>query len=269
MDLRGPAAQTFDRMTSSRSGSVAFDKFPPSPRRAQNSTGSRPSLVPGMSRKYSMGVTGGRKLPGVLILENLHLASKDIQFLVSDILVKKQVGQHNLPRPFVLVAMVPASASYRKMGLPQHLIDLFFLSNSLETVVPRALSLPDSRTGPLVTQEGLDGLIKKADQMTFAGDLQRYVWDLVTSARQHPLVFTPPTSRARTDLVAASKSVAALFGAAFATTAHVQLVFDKSLAHRLSLTANRNPVGGDRSAAKGVVPSDICNECLDSVPVPL
>jgi MoxR-like ATPase len=241
-----------------------------------------------------MGIAAGRKLPGVLILENLQQASKDVQFLVSDVsaslrrakaasgaessraslvqmLVKKQVGSHNLPRPFILVAMVPSSASYRK-SLPQHLIDLFFLSNSLETVVPRTLPVPDSRTGPLVTQEELDTLVTKAEQMTFDGDLERYVWDLVTSARQHPLVFTPPTSRARTDLVMASKAVAALFGASFATTAHVQLVFDKALAHRIALTSSRNPAGGDRSAGKGAVvpsPSDVCNDCLDSVPTPL
>lgn len=136
---------------------LSGDKQPPSPRRGIPSAGTRQSLVPGISRKYSLGIGAGRKLPGVVILENFHLASKDIHSFVSDVcflelllrwicfefgrlmwfrrlnlqmLVKKQVSDryqvHNFPKPFLVIATMPQQASNRKLGLPNHLVSLWF-----------------------------------------------------------------------------------------------------------------------------------------------
>lgn len=72
--------------------SIFFDRSPTSPRRNQPPSGARPSLVPGISRKYSVGVASGRKLPGVVILENFQAASKDIQGFVADVRLSRVFG---------------------------------------------------------------------------------------------------------------------------------------------------------------------------------
>ncbi|KAI9020487.1 hypothetical protein DFJ74DRAFT_673260 [Hyaloraphidium curvatum] len=260
----GAAMGADGRATPSVAAQRIFEKPPLSPGRNPSvSGGSRPSLVPGMNRKYSGIAAAPRKLPGVVLVWNIQFASKELQAFLFDALESKQLPDrsqvHALPQPFLLVAVLPASLAEKRIGLSLELTDMIFLSNTLESVAPQVALPPDVLASPTFTTEDIDSMKARAGRVFFHTDLERYAWDLTVAVRQHRLVYTPPTPQGREDFFLVIRTAAALFGYNFVTATHVRLAYDKAVAHRIVLKENH----GD------VTPMEVVSDCLDSVPTPL
>lgn len=101
----------------------------------------------------------------------------------------------------------------------------------------------------------------KVQHISVHSDIEAYLWDLTTAVRQHGSVSTAPSNRGRTDLLLATRTVAAVLASEYVIPAHIQLVFDKALSHRIGLTK--------AAIDQGMLTIDVVRESFDSVPSPV
>ncbi|KAI9143036.1 hypothetical protein BKA69DRAFT_1037171 [Paraphysoderma sedebokerense] len=206
-----------------------------------------------------------RKLANLVIIEKLSEASPEVQAAILEMMIRRQITDnstvYNVPKPFVVVAITLVSQTHQQIS--SHLLDRFFLSYRFEIAqnqpaAPSARSsMSFSRRNPLFrfsvcfciyhhfTWENtdnpfnclklLDELSKRAEQIYIHHDVQRYMRDIITAVRAHPLVHSGASPRFTTDLEIAVKTLSLLYQRSYVTPDTVTILLEKVLSHRILL----------------------------------
>ncbi|RHZ76891.1 hypothetical protein Glove_187g119 [Diversispora epigaea] len=235
---------------------------------------------------HSPFIPNSRKLANAVIIENLSEANEYIYaFIMDEILIKKRIIEKsnvlNLPRPFILIALLPTPKTSSGINLPNQLMDRFFINYTYEgggggIGKSSILSNLYNRKGPIIRTSELDSLSENMEAVTIHNDMQRYMRDIVVGLRTHRLVKGGLTARASTDLETLVKALAAIFDRNYATPELVLFASEKVFSHRLILRDifdDKSLMYGTkamtlirlRSNSKITMPSDVVTDVLQAV----
>ncbi|CAG8518949.1 12075_t:CDS:2 [Ambispora gerdemannii] len=204
-----------------------------------------------ISGQESPSHIGSKRLAHAVIVEGLE-TNETIHAFLLEMLIRKQVTDrttsYNLPRPFIVVALLPLSNTRYK--LPNQLLDRFFISYTYEGIIG------NSGTGkaPLVLNRKnmvryaeIEDFSRKIEKVFIHNDMQRYIRDVVIGVRTHRIVKGGITARTSSDLVTLVKALAVIFQKNFVTPELVLIASEKVFSHRLI----RREIGDDKSTMYG------------------
>ncbi|CAG8438432.1 14015_t:CDS:10 [Ambispora leptoticha] len=196
--------------------------------------------------------TGSKKLAQAAIVEGLEMNELIHAFLL-EMLIKKQVTDrttvYNLPRPFIVIALLPLSNTRYK--LPSQLLDRFFISYTYEGIIGNSGSgkavSSSNRKNNIVRYNEIEDFSKKMEKVFIHNDMQRYIRDVVIGMRTHRIVKGGITARTASDLVTLVKALAVVFQKNFVTPELVLIASEKVFSHRLII----RELGDDKSTMYG------------------
>ncbi|KAG9286744.1 hypothetical protein G9A89_012294 [Geosiphon pyriformis] len=195
---------------------------------------------------------GSRKLANAVIIEGLTDANEVIHAYLLEILIRKQAVDRHIPRPFIVIALLPQSNG--RHNLPSQLLDHFFISYTYETTTGNIgggkSSLSVNRKNSLVRNSELEDLSQRIDKVMVHNDMQRYMRDVIVGVRTHRSVKGGITARTSSDLVTLVKALATVYQKNFVTPELVLIASEKVLSHRLLL----REAGDDHSTMYGTSP---------------
>ncbi|KAI8643382.1 hypothetical protein BD408DRAFT_364828 [Parasitella parasitica] len=225
---------------------------------------------------------GSTKLAQTLIMQGLDAANPSIQALLLELIVTKELRisniKYNVPKPsFLVIAVMPQG--YDRLKISSQLMDRFFVSYNFEEDMFSHSSMPipnplvrqsSSRRFSLMKHDEIKALAAKASKVHVNIDITRYVRDIVVGIRTHPKVKGGLTARCSQDLVAVTKSLAALFERDFLTPDLVIIAAEKVFSHRLHvLMVNATDDQMEKEDMNPYIPSEIVAEILRLIYVPV
>ncbi|KAL1921861.1 uncharacterized protein VTP21DRAFT_10503 [Calcarisporiella thermophila] len=195
---------------------------------------------------YPADGVGAKRLAQAVVLERLEDANELVHAALLEMLVRRQVvtdrlALYNLPRPFIIIAILPYS-SLQRPRLPSHLIDRFFISYAYDGLggLPESggggFKAVQSRRNPFFRSTEIEELSRRAQLVTINNDMMRYIRDFIVGLRTHRAVRGGVTSRSSQDLVLAIRSISAILQYSYATPEFLLIAAEKVFSHRLIIT---------------------------------
>lgn len=143
-------------------------------------------------------------LPRFIILKDLDRASREIQSLFVQGLIRKKVVCNGIEYPFphfsVMVALINLKRGKGVEGLMPHLKDLFFFSHHVnleeslnctltkDELKRKVKELPNIQPKQVVTAEMIQEAVERIDHVVIIPELRVYMQDIVIFLRTHRLV---------------------------------------------------------------------------------
>ncbi|KAI9816859.1 MAG: hypothetical protein M1827_001504 [Pycnora praestabilis] len=247
-----------------------------------------------------------RKIPNVMIMKNLNLASKQVQIQALELGRTRRVftrtAVHIAPRRFLLIALL--SSEGPRPALVSHLNDHIFISHyhnpddgvpnleeslnpefdeddkaSISSVVRRfgSKEVTDSSGVPVFSTSDVDLLISRSRITSVSAEIKRYLQNIVTFLRMHRGVAGGISAHATKHFDLLVKCLAPLHSLDYVTPSLVALAAKKIYPHRIVMATpqdERSMQWGSQYEAvaallDGLTPEDIIDEVLHMVEVPL
>lgn len=243
-----------------------------------------PESVKGNSLDYAS--SDGTCIPNVIIIRDLHSASRTIQMQAMELLKSRRMfthtAVHSAPKHFLML-LVSATDS---PPLVNHLRDFIYLSHvhSAEDGFPNMLDAPsmrleddDIKVKPLITIDDIDSLAIASNETTISVDVMRYIQDIAVFLRMHRAVAAGATPLATQHFVTMCKSLACLHGIRYVTPSLVTLAANKVFPHRIVFvtpaTERSLQYGSDKASIAAyldsITPEMVVEDVLATVECPL
>ena len=215
----------------------------------------------------------GAVLCNLFLADELNRATSRTQSALLEAMEEGQVTvdgvRHMLPQPFVVIATQNPTGAAGTQLLPDSQMDRFTIRMSLgypsvadeaAMVMNRQGKNPMDQLVPLLTQQNLVAM-QDAVANTFVSELVvRYVVALIDATRRHEHIARGASPRATLSVTAVAKAVAQLRGRDYVVPKDVQEVFQRTVAHRLLMSA--------KAEGSGITAEQVLKSILDSVPAP-
>ena len=215
----------------------------------------------------------GAVLCNLFLADELNRATSRTQSALLEAMEEGQVTvdgvRHELPQPFVVIATQNPTGAAGTQLLPDSQMDRFTIRMSLgypgindevAMVMNRLKKNPMDSLVPLMTQQELTSLQDTVAQTYINQTVVEYVVALIDATRHHENILRGASPRATLSVTAVAKAVAQLRGRDYVTPRDVQEVFQRTVAHRLLMTA--------KAEASGIAPEDVLADIVRSVPAP-
>ena len=213
-----------------------------------------PSDVTGFSildqKTGQMVYREGAVLCNLFLADELNRATSRTQAALLEAMEEGQVTvdgvSHKVPQPFTVIATQNPTGAAGTQLLPDSQMDRFMIrlsmgypapADEMQMILHRRQGNPLDAMQAIVSQPQLLQM-QEAVERTYIGEpVIRYVVDLISATRKHPLIVRGGSPRATLAVVALSKSIAQLRGRDFVVPEDVQEVFPHVLSHRLLLAS--------------------------------
>ncbi len=240
-----------------------------------------PDVLPSDVTGYSVldAATGKMRYQSGAVLCNLFLAdelNRATSRTQSALLEAMEEGQvtvdgvaHEIPKPFVVIATQNPTGAAGTQMLPDSQMDRFAIRLSLgypaqqeelTMVLNRQEGNPLGKLSALLSAERMLVLQEEVEKTYMSETVAEYAVQLVQATRKNGSIYRGASPRATLTLVAMSKAVACLQGRDYVLPKDVQEVFQKTVAHRLLLTA--------QAEGKGRTAEAVLGEIVATVPSP-
>lgn len=211
----------------------------------------------------------GPVFSNILLADEINRATPRTQSALLEAMAESQVSAdgrtYPLPAPFMVIATQNLLESHGVFPLPDSQLDRFFISMSLGLPDPlqevEILSRDDIGTTtpiPVVSTDDILAMQEVVRRVSVALPLKEYLVNLATASREHPMLVRGISPRGTVLLRQAAQGWAAFEGRDYVVPEDVKRVAPLVLPHRIVA-----------SALSGAVRSEIVEEILESVPVPL
>ena len=212
---------------------------------------------------------------GIVLADEINRASPKTQSALLEAMAERQVtidgDTHPLPSPFMVIATQNPTDHEGTYPLPESQLDRFLMRIDVGYPDRRAelAILADLDDGtevvdslrPVLSIAQVNGLAAAVRGVHVAPALQGYLVDLAEASRQHPAVSIGISPRATLALQRVARARAATRGRTFVVPDDVKGLASPVLAHRIRLTPE--------AAVRGTTASDVVQDLLDRVPVPV
>lgn len=216
----------------------------------------------------------GGVFANVVLADEVNRASPKTQSALLEVMQEQHVTvdsiEHNVPRPFVVIATqnpVEFDGTYHlpeaqvdrfmlrmSMEYPDHASETQIISDQLAGLVPEDLS-------PVISIEEFDWMIKAARSVHVAEGLKEFVVTIVGSTRRMEELRLGVSPRGSIALVRASQAWAASRGNHFVTADDIIALAPFVLGHRMLLTPE--------AELQGLTAQDLVARTISAVPVPV
>ena len=210
----------------------------------------------------------------VLLADEINRASPKTQSALLEAMAERQVTSdgttHQLGSPFIVIATQNPIEHEGTYALPEAQLDRFLMRVSIgypDRVAERLLLESQGGTTPLVdtltpvlSSEAIREMSDSIENVYVAPALRSYLLDLAEATRHHSSLSLGLSPRGVLALQRVARAQAASQGRTYATPDDVKALGRVVIPHRLLVTPEVR--------MRGVKPSDVVNEILDSVPVP-
>ena len=205
----------------------------------------------------------------ILLADEINRTTPRTQSALLEAMAESQVSAdgrtYPLPAPFMVIATQNLLESHGVFPLPDSQLDRFFISMSLGLPDPlqevEILSRDDSdaaQPSPVVSTEDILAMQDVVRQVSVALPLKEYMVNLARASRAHPMLVRGVSPRGTVLLRQGAQGWAAFEGRSYVVPEDIKQVAPLVLPHRVVA-----------SAAAGAVRSEIVEDILQSVPVPL
>lgn len=195
----------------------------------------------------------------LLLADEINRASPKTQSALLEVMEERKVTvegvTREVPKPFLVIATQNPSGSIGTNYLPEAQIDRFLISLNLgypdyenELRMAKRAGIRDRYTGlePVLSAEELYEMQKEAEEVFISDKVYRYVLDLVTATREHPMLERGGSPRATIALVRLARACAWLDGRSFVMPSDVAGQFIYVLSHRIAGKASAGLQKTDR-----------------------
>ena len=215
----------------------------------------------------------GAILCNLFLADELNRATSRTQSALLEAMEEGQVTvdgvSHPLPTPFVIIATQnPAGATGTQL-LPDSQADRFIVRLSLgypsaekevAMVMDRQAGNPLHKLTPLMAKETLRSMQEEVEHTYIKDSIVKYIVDLIAATRNSEYIFRGASPRATLAVTSMAKAMARLQGRDYVLPGDVQVVFIRTVAHRLLLSAKAE----DRKMSA----EQILTEIIKQVPAP-
>lgn len=215
----------------------------------------------------------GAVLCNLFLADELNRATSRTQSALLEAMEEGRVtvdgNTYTIPRPFHVFATQNPTGASGTQKLPDSQMDRFMIRLSIgypspeaerEMVLRRLDGNPLEKVQQVVTREELLKMQAEVSSVFVKDEVIDYIISLTSATRSLPSVAQGASPRATLAVTAMSRAVAWLQDRDYVLPADVRTVFDKTVAHRLLLSAE--------AEAKGIQPVQILNAVLKQVPAP-
>ena len=237
-----------------------------------------PTDVTGMSvwnrANESFEFRPGPIFSDVLLADEINRASPKTQSALLEAMAERQVTSdgetHQLGAPFMVIATQNPIEHEGTYALPEAQLDRFLMRLSVgypardaeQTILESQGGTTDivESLRPVVTSEQIREMSDSLENVYVAPALRSYLLDLADATRRHSSLSLGLSPRGVLALQRVARAQAASQGRTFATPDDVKALARVVIPHRLLVTPEVR--------MRGVRPSDVVTEILDSVPIP-
>ena len=236
-----------------------------------------PSDVTGYSvldqKTGKMEYQPGAVLCNLFLADELNRATSRTQSALLEAMEEGQVTvdgvRHDLEQPFIVIATQNPTGAAGTQLLPDSQMDRFAVRMSLgypavadeaAMVMNRQGKNPMDDLTPLMTKQELVAMQDLVANTYVNESVVHYIVALIDATRRHEHILRGASPRATLSVTAVSKAVAQLRGRDYVVPRDVQEVFQRTVAHRLLMTA--------KAEGSGITAENVLKSILDSVPAP-
>ncbi len=215
----------------------------------------------------------GAVLCNLFLADELNRATSRTQSALLEAMEEGQVTvdgvRHSLPQPFVVIATQNPTGAAGTQLLPDSQMDRFTIRTSLgypSTADEAAMVLnrqgrnPMDSLCPVMTRQELTAMQDEVANTHVDEAVVRYIVALIDATRRHGDILRGASPRATLSVTAVSKAVARLRGRDYVLPRDVQEVFQRTVAHRLLMTA--------KAEGSGITAETVLNGILKDIPAP-
>jgi MoxR-like ATPase len=210
----------------------------------------------------------------ILLADEINRATPRTQSSLLEAMGEGQITvdgvTYPLERPFLVLATQNPIEFEGTFPLPEAQLDRFLMRLSLGYPGPAdedAMMQMQQRVHPIDTlMQAVDGarlpeLQAKVRAAHVAGDIRRYILDVITATRGHPALALGASPRGSLALLRCAQAHAALSGRDFVIPDDVKYVTPACLVHRMMVNPE-NALGGETT-------SSVIDQLLRDIPVPM
>lgn len=215
----------------------------------------------------------GAVLCNLFLADELNRATSRTQSALLEAMEEGQVTvdgvRHELPQPFVVIATQNPTGAAGTQLLPDSQMDRFTIRMSLgypsvadeaAMVMNRQGKNPMDALAPLMSTHNLVAMQDEVANTYVSEPVVRYIVALIDATRRHEHILRGASPRATLSVTAVSKAVAQLRGRDYVVPKDVQEVFQRTVAHRLLMSA--------KAEGSGITAEQVLKNILESVPAP-
>lgn len=209
----------------------------------------------------------------ILLVDEINRAMPKTQSALLEAMEEQRVtadGEtYRLPDPFLVIATQNPSEQVGTYPLPESQLDRFLIrtgmgypAEAIEKAIIRYGSIRDDIRAikPIVSQTEITAGIKTVRSEIFLSEkLADYIYRIVASTRNHPLIQTGISTRGAINMAEAAKANALLDGRDFVLPEDIKGLTASVAAHRLLM----------RPGYESIDREGLLNELLTSIPIPL
>jgi MoxR-like ATPase len=216
----------------------------------------------------------GPIMTNILLVDEINRATTKTQSALLEAMEERHVSvdgdQHDLPKPFMLLATQNPIDFEGTYTLPEAQLDRFMLKFSLgypdraielKMIDSQSLAHPLDALLPVISSEHIMQIQQSVRTVHMDDAVAKYVIELTSTTRQHPSVLLGASPRATLALVQAAKASAYLAGRTYVLPDDVKQLAPYVLSHRLLLHAE--------ARLEGVTSDSLVRSILDQVRVPV
>ncbi len=210
----------------------------------------------------------------VLLADEINRASPKTQSALLEAMAERQVTSdgvtHELGSPFMVIATqnpIEHEGTYR---LPEAQLDRFLMQIAIgypdrgaeEQILESHAGIANlvDRLSAVVSSQAVTEMSESLERIYVAPQLRQYLLNLAAATRAHPSLTLGLSPRGVLALQRVARAQAASFGRQYSTPDDVKELARVVLPHRLLVTPEVR--------MRGVRPTDVVTEILDSVPLP-
>ena len=215
----------------------------------------------------------GAVLCNLFLADELNRATSRTQSALLEAMEEGQVTvdgvRHELPQPFVVIATQNPTGAAGTQLLPDSQMDRFTIRMSIgypsvadeaAMVMNRQGKNPMDALAPLMSTHNLVAMQDEVANTYVSEPVVRYIVALIDATRRHEHILRGASPRATLSVTAVSKAVAQLRGRDYVVPKDVQEVFQRTVAHRLLMSA--------KAEGSGITAEQVLKNILESVPAP-
>lgn len=215
----------------------------------------------------------GAVLCNLFLADELNRATSRTQSALLEAMEEGQVTvdgvAHPIPKPFTVIATQNPTGAAGTQMLPDSQMDRFMIRMSLgypeqedekRMVLTRRGQNPMTQLSRVLTAEALLAMQEEVTNTYVSEVVVDYAVRLIAATRKNEQLERGASPRATLAVVSLAQAVAQLHGRDYVIPRDVQESFQKTVAHRLLLTA--------KAQSSGVRPELILAQIVDTVPAP-
>ncbi|MDR1754066.1 MAG: MoxR family ATPase [Eubacterium sp.] len=209
----------------------------------------------------------------ILLADEINRTSPKTQSALLEAMEERRVSVDNktyqLPDPFMVIATQNETGFVGTFPLPEAQLDRFLIKISIgyptlreemEIISSRQNENPIDSVQPVCNQQDIQNIIRLVRDINIEDVIYKYIVELVSVTRDHPLIELGGSPRSSLMLMRAAQANAFLDGRLYVTPEDVASMLLPVLGHRIQLTQD--------AKVKRNSPSDILRGILNSISPP-